>query len=61
MFYVLLAAVPLTAVATVASYARLADVSDGRSAAPFARTQSIALSLVLAVLVVAAAAASPLS
>ena len=61
MFYVLLAAIPLTAAATVASYARLVDATDGRSVAPLARTQSIALSLVLAAVVLAAAASSPLS
>ena len=61
MFYVLLASIPLTAVAVVASFARAVDVSTGRTTAPLARTQSVVLSLVLGALVVAAAAASPLS
>ena len=61
MFYVLLGAIPLTAAAALAAFARLVDAADGRIAAPHARTQSIALSLVLAAVVVAAAAASPFS
>ena len=61
MFYVLLAAIPLTAAATVASFARLVDAAEGRTAAPLARTQSVFLALALAAVVVAAAAASPLS
>lgn len=61
MFYVLLAAIPLTAAATVASFARLVDGSAGENGARLARTQSIALALALAAVVLAAAAASPLS
>jgi hypothetical protein len=61
MFYVLLAAIPLAAAATLFSFARVLDAADGRSAVPLARTQSVALSLVLALVVLAAALASPLS
>ena len=61
MFYLFLAAIPLTAAAALVSFARVLDASDARSGPALARTQSIALSLVLAAVVLAAALASPLS
>ena len=57
----LLAAIPLAAAATLLSFARVLDAADGRSAVPLARTQSVALSLVLGAVVLAAALVSPLS
>ena len=61
VFYVLLVAIPLVAAAALLSFARLLDASDGRREGRLARTESVAVSLVLAAVVLAAALASPLS
>jgi hypothetical protein len=61
VFYVLVAAIPLAAAAALVSFARVVDSTNAGDGAVRARAQSFLVSLVLAVLVFAAALSSPLT
>jgi len=61
VFYALLAAIPLTAVVALASFGRVVDSATAGGATGLARAQSVAVSVLLALLVVVAAFASPLT
>ena len=61
MFYLLLAAIPLTAGLGLLAVARLVDSASQGGGTALHRAQGVAVSLALAVLVVAAAIVSPLT
>ncbi len=61
MFYVLLAAVPVTAVTALLVFGRVIDSANGGRYDAVRRVQAIGMALLLMLLVLAAAASSPLT
>ena len=61
MFYVLLAAVPVTAAAGLVVFGRVVDSANGGRYGVAGRLQAIAIALLLALLVLASAVSSPLT
>lgn len=61
MFYVLLGAVPVTAVVALLVLGRVVDSANGGREDVVGRLQAIAMAFLLALLVVAAAVSSPLT
>ena len=61
MFYVLLAAVPVTAALGLVVFGRAVDAASGGRHDAFGRLQALVMAVVLALLVVASAVTSPLT